>query len=369
MAWVWWFSAILVLFIFITLVHSLLLPGLSKKRKIEGTPVVSILVPMRDEVRNVKGMVDSLKKQTYQTIEVFLLDDESTDGTTAALELAVRGDKRFTILKGQPKPEKWIGKVFACHQLSEAATGEYLLFLDADVRVQPEAVEQALGLMQEKDLSLLSGFSRFILPTWLNKLLVPLQHFIVLFHLPILLANWTKWPAATAAHGGFMFFERNAYEAIGGHEVVKENIVEDVAISKRMKAEGYRMWIVNITAIASCRMYETNAEVWQGFSKNIFNGIGRSIPLALVIIAFYGIVYVGSGILALAALIVEERVLLLPYVLITLQAAIVYLKTREPIALAFLMPVASVAFILLLISAMRKSSKGQQVEWKGRFYG
>ncbi|MFC4355437.1 glycosyltransferase [Chryseomicrobium palamuruense] len=369
MEWTLWFSYILLSFVVITLVHSLLLPNLSKIRRIEGVPLVSVLVPMRNEVRNVKGMVDSVKKQTYKHIEVFFLDDESTDGTSSALELAVRGDARFKVLQGKPKPEKWIGKVFACHQLSEAAKGDYLLFLDADVRIQPEAVERALGLMQQKNISLLSGFSRFILPTWLNKLLVPLQHFFVLFHLPILLANWTKWPPATAAHGGFMFFERSAYQAIGGHAVVKENIVEDVAISKRMKAEGYRMWIANITSVASCRMYETNAEVWQGFTKNIFNGIGRSIPLAVGIILFYGVVYVGSGILALAALLVEERVLLLPYLLIILQAGIVYLNTREPLALAFLLPVASVAFILLLVSAMRKSVKGQQVEWKGRYYG
>lgn len=369
MEWVLWFSFILLLFVVITFVHSLLLPGLSKKRKIEGEPVVSVLVPMRNEARNVKGLVTSLKKQTYPHLEVLLLDDESTDGTSSALELAVRGDKRFRILQGQPKPEHWIGKVFACHQLSEGASGDYLLFLDADVRVEPEAVERALGLMQHHKISLLSGFSRFILPTWLNKLLVPLQHFIVLFHLPVGLANWTKWPSATAAHGGFMFFERTAYNAIGGHESVKENIVEDVAISKRMKSKGFRMWIVNITSVASCRMYETNEEVWQGFSKNIFNGIGRSVPLAIGIMLFYGIFYVGSGVLALLALILEERIMLLPYVLITMQAGIVYIKTREPVSLAFLLPFASFVFILLLFSAMRNALKGQPVEWKGRFYG
>lgn len=369
MDWIIWFSCILLMFIAVTIFHSLLMPSPPSRGSVSGQPLVSILVPMRDEIMNVKGMIECLKKQTYPHLEVLLLDDESTDGTTEALQLAVRGDERFRILNGTPKPPEWIGKVYACHQLNLQARGDFLLFIDADVRIEPDAVNDSLAFMQQKKISLMSGFSRFLLPTWLNKLLVPMQHFIVLFHLPMLFANWTKWPAATAAHGGFMFFERHAYEAIGGHESVKGNIVEDVAISKRMKAHGFRMWIVNVTRFASCTMYHTNYDVWKGFSKNIFNGLGRSVPLALIVIIFYGFFYVGSGILFGLALIVEDIRLLLPYVFITIQAAIVYAKTREPIHLAFVLPFSALALISLLLHAMWKSLKGQQVEWKGRFYG
>lgn len=207
MVWELWFIAILSIFVAITFLHSLLLPSLKRGMRVVGEPLVSILVPMRNEQMNVKGMVSSLKKQTYPNFEVLILDDESTDGTRDALNLATYGDNRFRIVTGSEKPEGWIGKVYACHQLGQQAKGEYLLYIDADVRIEPAAVETALAFMQRHKLFLLSGFSRFLLPTWLNQLLVPMQHFIVLFHLPIALANWTKWPAATAAHGGFMFLK------------------------------------------------------------------------------------------------------------------------------------------------------------------
>lgn len=369
MVWELWFIAILSIFVAITFLHSLLLPSLKRGMRVVGEPLVSILVPMRNEQMNVKGMVSSLKKQTYPNFEVLILDDESTDGTRDALNLATYGDNRFRIVTGSEKPEGWIGKVYACHQLGQQAKGEYLLYIDADVRIEPAAVETALAFMQRHKLFLLSGFSRFLLPTWLNQLLVPMQHFIVLFHLPIALANWTKWPAATAAHGGFMFFERTAYEAIGGHESVHSEIVEDVAISKRMKANGYKMWLANITEFCSCTMYETNEGVWKGFSKNIYNGLGRSVGMATLVIILYVTMYVFPAILLVLALFLDQPLWLVPYALITLQALIVYRTTREPLFLAFLLPASALALVLLLGNAMRQSLQGQQVEWKGRFYG
>lgn len=367
--WLYLFSSILLLFVIITCLHSLLLPRPKKHSKVNGSPLVSILVPMRNEAHNVQGMVQALKRQSYSSIEVFFLDDESTDGTTEALAVATLGDSRLNVVQGAPKPDGWIGKVFACHQLSQHATGDYLLFLDADVRIEETAVSDVLALMQRKKLGLVSGFSRFLLPTFLNKLLVPLQHFIVLFHLPMVFARWSNWPPATAAHGGFMFFERGAYDSIGGHASVWSNIVEDVAISKQIKKQGHKMWLLNITEFVSCTMYDSDRDVWTGFSKNIFNGLGRSVPLALGISFFYGVFYVSPLFLAGAAFIGDRPEWLIPYALISLQAFVVYVTTREPRHLAFFIPFSALALIALLLYAMTRSLKGHQVEWKGRFYG
>ncbi|MFA1641934.1 glycosyltransferase family 2 protein [Chryseomicrobium imtechense] len=369
MTWDLWFSALLLLFIGITLLHAVVLPRPKRDARTKGEPLVSILIPMRNELANVEGLIGSLQKQTYSKFEVIVLDDESTDGTREALEASTEHDSRFTIKPGAPKLDGWVGKVYACHQLSGYASGDYLLYVDADVRIEPNAVQDVLAFMQHNNLALVSGFSRFLLPTWLNKLLVPMQHFIVLFHLPMGLARFTKWPPATAAHGGFMFFERGAYEAIGGHESVKGEIVEDVALSKRMKAHGHKMWLANITAFASCTMYETNEDVWKGFSKNIFNGIGKSVPLAAVIMVFYASFYVLPLFLLVGAVVVADPSLLIPYALISIQGLIVYATTKEPLYLAFALPASALALIALLANAMIRSMQGQKVEWKGRFYG
>lgn len=368
MEWIGWYSFILGAFVLGTFLNVLFLPSPPRNTSLKNMPLVSVLIPMRNEFRNVQGLVAALKKQNYNHFEVLILDDESTDGTFEALQMAISQDMRFRVIKGSVKPEGWVGKVHACHQLSGQARGEYLFFVDADVRLTPDAISHSLSMMQQKKIALLSGFSRFVLPTWLNKLLVPMQHFIVLFHLPIALANYTKWPAATAAHGGFMFFDRSAYEAIGGHGAVRSEIVEDVALARRIKQHGRRMWLVNVTRFASCTMYSTNQEVWSGFAKNIFNGIGRSTSFAISIIFFYSLFYVAPGVLFLIGLLVEQQLLLLPYFLICLQAALVYVKTREPIGLAFVMPASALAFVTLLGYAVVQAKNGKPVEWKGRFY-
>ncbi|MFD1030058.1 glycosyltransferase [Metaplanococcus flavidus] len=351
-----------------TIFNSLFMPALPSEPSVDGQPLLSVMVPMRNEERNVKALIASLKKNTYPNCEFIILNDQSTDNTQQFLETETAGDSRFTLLHGVELPHGWIGKVHACHQLQKAATGDYLMFVDADINFSPQAFKQSLSLLQKKNAQLLSGFPAFEVAPFLSKLLVPMQHFVVFFHLPLAFANYSSFPAATAAHGAWMLFERKAYDAIGGHQTVYNSLVEDVHISREIKKAGHRMLLANITKSVNSKMYETNSEVWEGFLKNSYTGIGRSPLMAIALAVFYVVFYISPLFIAVIGLFTLEWLYFIPYILISLQQLYIMLRTGQNPALAFLIPLQAGAMIAVLLHAMKKSWSKQSYSWKGRNY-
>jgi cellulose synthase/poly-beta-1,6-N-acetylglucosamine synthase-like glycosyltransferase len=301
-------------------------------------------------------------------LEFIILDDQSTDHTSALLAKHTQIDLRFRVMNGRRLPSDWIGKVHACQQLQKEAKGDYFLFLDADVRLKAHTVEKTLALLLQKKGKLLTGFSAFEVPTFLSKLLVPMQHFVVLFHLPLMIANRTNMPAATAAHGAFMFFERKTYQQLGGHKKVRSSLVEDVHLAREMKKEGHKVILANITADVNCRMYETNQEVWEGFLKNIFNGLGRSTSMVWLLSLFYGLFYAGPLIFLVMSLITLNGYYTIPYFIIAAQALFVHYVTNQRLALSLLMPLSAISFIIIMNASMFKAWFKQSYVWKGRHY-
>ncbi|MCD8502533.1 MAG: glycosyltransferase [Bacillaceae bacterium] len=206
-----YFTGILAIFFLWTIINTFFLPRLPKRVQITHTPLISILIPLRDEQKNVHGLIQSLKRLTYPKFEVLLLEDHSSDETLPLLLEETKGLPNFHVIKGKSLPNNWIGKVFGCHQLSKKASGEYLLFIDADVRLEPNTIEATLTFAQNKGAALVTGFPRFPTNTFLGNLVIPLQHFVVLFHLPLLIANHSQKASFSAAHGAFMFFSKEGY--------------------------------------------------------------------------------------------------------------------------------------------------------------
>ncbi|HSJ36909.1 MAG TPA: glycosyltransferase family 2 protein [Planococcus sp. (in: firmicutes)] len=365
---IWILILCLASFLVWTIFNSLFMPSLPSEPRVDGQPLLSVLVPMRNEERNTNALIASLKRNTYPKCEFIILNDKSTDRTQQVLEAEIAGDSRFTLLQGAELPTGWVGKVHACHQLQKAASGDYLMFVDADINFSPQAFEQSLALLQKTDSKLLSGFPAFEVSPFLSKLLVPMQHFVVFFHLPLPLANYSSFPAATAAHGAWMLFERRAYDAIGGHQAVHSSLVEDVHISREIKKAGHRMLLANITKSVSSKMYETNPEVWEGFLKNSYTGIGRSPLMALLLTVFYTTFYISPLFIAAIGLFTLQWLFFIPYILISLQQLYVMLWTRQNPLLAFLMPLQAGAMIAVLLHAMKKSWSKQAYSWKGRNY-
>ncbi|MFC0044818.1 glycosyltransferase family 2 protein [Metabacillus iocasae] len=353
-----------------TVLNIALLPTLNnqQKKKRESYPLVSILIPMRNEERNVKRVVRAVKLLTYPNFECIILDDGSTDKTRELLEGETANDDRFKIVDGSTLPSKWVGKVYACHQLSKRANGDYLLFLDADVSLKSDTVEQSLALIEKRNGSLLTGFSRFPVKHMLESLIVPMQHVVVFTYLPVLLANYTNYPSATAAHGAFMFFRRKDYDKVGGHEAVQSSLIEDVHLAQQFKRKGLKVVLANITSHVSCFMYESDEEVWNGFAKNIYTGLGRSTASLLALSLFFFAYYVLPVPLFIYGLLTSQWFAVIPLLLVLTQRLMIDIATKQKWYLCLTMPFAALALIALMQHSMWRGVQRIGYEWKGRHY-
>ncbi|KMJ57853.1 glycosyl transferase family 2 [Bacillus sp. LL01] len=360
-------SALLFVSFLWIIVNGLFYPSFQKPDKVYVNPLVSILVPMRDEERNVLHLIENLTQLTFPNLEIILLDDHSSDATYSLALGHINKDSRFSIIQGAPLKKGWAGKVHACYQLSLAANGDYLLFLDADARLKKNTIEKMLPFFRNEKVGLVTGFPHFPVTSWLSKLLVPMQHFVIWLHLPLGLANYSSFKPASAAHGAFMFFERSAYDFVEGHFSVKSSIVEDVHLARVMKEHGFQVKLINATPYVTCHMYETNREVWNGFLKNIYIGIGKSPVMVTVLTIFYSLFYVLPLFLAFLSPIYGIW-FLVPLVLVWMQKLYIDLQTGQLSYLFLFMPLSALAFLVILHASMWKSLKKQHYIWKGRAY-
>ncbi|WP_310830547.1 glycosyltransferase [Paenibacillus pedocola] len=334
---------------------------------------VSVLVPARDEAEGIAACLSSVldcSPPAGWQAEILVLDDRSSDGTG---EIAVAaGADRVRVLPGLELPAGWLGKSHACAQLAEAAGGEWLLFLDADVRLRPGALQAALAAAEQQGSGLITGFPRQITGSWLERLVVPLMGFTIISHLPVVLVRGSEDPRFVAAHGGFMLIRRDSYARCGGHAAIRGELVDDMALARAVKHAGEPVLLADITEHAEMRMYHNAAEVWNGYRKNIYAGLGRRPSLLLGILLLYVLLYVlpyaaagyfgltgqGQGILwsvcACAAGIAVKR---------TSDSA-----GRHPLWFCFLIPASILSLSAIAVSSWRGSYSGRGYEWKGRKY-
>jgi chlorobactene glucosyltransferase len=237
-------------------------------------PKVSVLVPARNEEAAIARCVASLLAQDYPDFEVLVLDDESTDRTRPILQSLAASDARLRVLEGRPPEAGWLGKPWACAQLAAQATGEVLYFTDADTCHRPDALRAAVTALEGEGADLLSGFPRQELRTWGERLIVPFFSWVTFVFIPLRLAYRIKLPALSCAIGQMLLIRRTAYEATGGHGAVRAEIAEDLALTRRVKAQGYRWRMMRAVDLISCRMYRNGREAVAGLSKNLFAAFG-----------------------------------------------------------------------------------------------
>lgn len=250
----------------------------------QGTPVkLSVLIPARNEERQIELVIKSVLAQQNVLLELLVLDDHSTDATAKIAKAAMQGDVRARLIEGKSLPEGWLGKSWACHQLAQEATGDWLLFIDADVQLAPDAATRALNYVQNKKLDALSVFPFQEMRSFGERLTVPLMHQLLLSLLPLNFIRWFKQPSLAAANGQFLLLSAAVYRSQQPHEQVRNDIVEDIAIFRRLKLAGKRvMTLTDPTGTIRCRMYHNLDEGVRGFSKNVLAGFGYSIPGLIV---------------------------------------------------------------------------------------
>lgn len=326
-----------------------------------SVPKTAVCIPLRNEERNVKKLIHSVKPALPAGCHVYLYEDRSEDGTYDALVQEIAADDRFTILRGVPLPEGWSGKVHACHQLAIQTHEPYILFLDADVTIDPSFIGRMHGTLVREGAVFLSGFPRFPTPTWLGKLLIPMQHVLIAQHLPLF---WRKvrHPAFAAANGMNVLVERVSYDDVGGHAAIHNSLIDDIDLCRQFKRRKKVTSLVQVSPYITCDMYATNEEVWNGFSKNVFKGMNEAVGIALYFFLYYGV--------QLSAFVF----LLIRPDWVSLGASLFVLLARLAIDLKsggryfWLHPFSLVAYLLLLTSAVVRKWRRKPITWKGRMY-
>lgn len=254
-------------------------------------PKVAVLIPARNEAEVIGRTVNQLLAQDYPHLEIHLLDDQSEDGTGQIARDAAAHDPRFHLHPGQPLPSGWLGKNWACHQLAQTAQGEILLFLDADVQCQPTAITALVDFMENELAAAATIWPTQLTVTWGERLVVPLMAWAILAYLPVIGVHYTRWPAFAAANGQCLALRRTVYQVIGGHEAVRNNVVEDVALARLVKRYNFRLRMADGAGLILCRMYQNWGQVRDGFAKNILAGHGRSLPFLAVSTVFHWLLF------------------------------------------------------------------------------
>lgn len=280
---------------FVNLISRLHLPD----QKPAIFPKISALIPARNEEAVLGRLLDSLEKQDYPDFEVIICNDHSSDNTEEILNWIAGEDERFHWFLGEKLPADWLGKNFACHQLAQKASGKYLIFLDADVELSPDAITKAVAFFQENELSLLSVFPQQKMELFAELVTVPVMNWILQSLLPLVLVQKTKFASLSAANGQLMMFDAGNYRSNQWHSQVRNQNVEDIRLARMIKAEGFKIAVLLGNNDAFCRMYRSFEEAVIGFSRNIheYFGGGRVVMLVFWVIVCFGpfIVFFASG--------------------------------------------------------------------------
>ncbi|MDX9789973.1 MAG: glycosyltransferase family 2 protein [Candidatus Kapaibacterium sp.] len=244
-------------------------PFLYKAKELDSREKISVLVPARNEERNIEILIKSILNQKYPNYELIVLDDNSSDNT---YDIAAKyiDNPKFKLLRGTNLPNGWLGKNYACQCLADAATGEYLIFTDADNYHDINALSKTVSMMKRYNLDMLSAFPQQKTISFYEKLIIPLIDVIIYSGLILWTTYHLKSSAFAAANGQWIAFRKKLYQEIGGHAAVKDKIVEDVELSRIAKKSKAKIMTASGKDLIFGRMYNSLNEIWEGLSKNIY---------------------------------------------------------------------------------------------------
>ena len=337
-------------------------------------PLISVLVPARNEAANIATCLDSLRRQVYPNFEILVLDDNSSDDTAAIVERIAAADPRVRLLRGKPLPQGWAGKTFACHQLATEARGDWLLFTDADTVHAPLMLRSALSHALKNNLSLISGWPLQLCTSRSQRIVVPIFIFILLSWLPLWWLQRSSQPRAALTIGQFLFFSTRDYGEIGGHAAVKSRILEDIWLGFNLVRHGKRQQALDLSSLVSTRMYQRTGDMWEGFTKWVYS-ITRLWPWGLGLLMVAGFCFFVAPFLWLLWHFMPAQAAFDWPLLILVQIAIIMLmrsmvdqrfhhsglySITHPVGISFM--------LLSCIYAAIRHMTGAGVCWKGRHY-
>ncbi len=340
----------------------------------QSAPLVSILIPARDEEANIAACLESLQKQDYPDFEILVLDDNSSDNTASIVRQMAAGDSRISLFRGESLRQGWAGKPYACYQLAEKARGSWLLFVDADTIHAPHMLRSVLALATESRAWLLSGFPRQLANSFVQKAAMPVLYFVIMSWLPLWWLQRSKKPRPSLAIGQFLLFPREEYWRVGGHRAVKSRILEDVWLGVEVNRHGGRHIAVDLSTAVSCNMYRSLGAMWEGFTKWIYSVAALS-PAALAALIVAGYVFFLAPFYSLwnefSAGVISPWRFIIVFQVVTIIAMCLLVDNyfREPVISAFLHPIGFSFLFLNSLYAGARRVLGSGIRWKDRLYG
>lgn len=346
-----------------------------------AAPLISVCVPARNEEQDIRGCAESILAQDYPSFEVIVLEDRSTDSTAEILDSLDARRGKLKVIHGAPLPAGWVGKPHALHQAAQAARGEWLCFVDADTFLAPEAVSACYAKAVDTGADLFTILTKQVMGTFWEKALLPIVMTALSLGFPPHKVNDPHRREAIA-NGQFILIKRSVYDAVGGHERIRNQIVEDKAIAEQVKWNGFRLVFADGTRLARTRMYTSLPEMWEGWTKNIYLGLRG--PWLLMLGAF------GAALSVIAAVFLPAWSLLGyvwwqndggPMALAVLAESFIvwgylfYQRARIARAMdisgwwALTTPLGAAVFAAMMLTSAWKVLSGRGVAWKGRHYG
>jgi chlorobactene glucosyltransferase len=349
-------------------------PNLSDVPPAAGT-LVSVIVPARNESAAIETVVRSVLASTYEPLELVVLDDRSTDETAAIVDRLAAEDARLRLVRGEPLPEGWYGKPWACLQGYRAARGELLLFTDADTRHEPELLARAVGALRTERADLVTVAPRQRCETFWERLVMPQIWLLLGVRYHPSRVNRARRERDVIANGQFILLPRASYEAVGTHEIVRHEVAEDLALAQAFHRAGRKIYFAFAERLMETRMYQSLPHLVEGWSKNVYLGGRRSFPEEPVLRALVPVMLLaaflfwlvppvvlavtgGSGPWGVAAVVATG--------LSALFWMLISYGMKIPAWYGLLYPVS--ALVALYIGARSTWRGARRVEWRGRVY-
>ncbi|HVG08415.1 MAG TPA: glycosyltransferase family 2 protein [Thermoanaerobaculia bacterium] len=326
-------------------------------------PAVSVLIPARNEERSIRDSVAAALRSEGVELEVVVLDDHSEDRTAEIVVEMAGQDPRVRLETAPPLPAGWCGKQHACYALSRLARNPYMVFLDADVRLAPEGLGKSIAFLERSGAGLVSGFPRQETVTFLERLLLPLIHFVLLGFLPMKRMRSSLHPSYGAGCGQLFVTRREDYDRSGGHAAIPASLHDGISLPRAFRRAGIATDLFDATGVAVCRMYRNAEEVWSGLAKNATEGVaspGKILPITVLLIAGQVLPYlllIPFGWAALPAVVAAW-----------LPRLIAVRRFRQPLDGALLHPLGILAFLAVQWYALGRQLLGRPAGWKGRVY-
>ncbi len=332
-------------------------------------PFVSVLVPARNEERNILNLLNSISNQNYPNYELIILNDNSTDNTAKIVSEFIANNSHINIqlIIGRELPSGWIGKNWACFQLSESANGDILIYTDADNTHSKDAIITSVNAINRNNVDFLSAFPEQILVTFWEKVITPFIDLVLYSLLPLILVKNSKFTSLSAANGQWIVIAKDAYKITGGHNTLKNKIVEDVEFCKLIKSKNLKAMVLNGQEIIFTRMYHNLTEIISGFNKNFYGLTNNNIFIFLFLMTFFTLLgilpFVYLFCFALNYVIILTLLLLLWQILLSLM--IKQNKITEILFQLITLPIKLIFVFIIGIKSMYSNYSGN-ITWKDR---